>query len=290
MLDLGKDRDWFNNPAIVILTICAVVGFAAWLIWELTDGHPAVDLTLFRRRNFGFGTLALCLGYALFFANNLLLPLWLQEHMGYTATWAGFVAAPSGIVAVLMTPIVGRLKMDTRITATIAFLAFAGSYYLRSLYTPDASFWTLTIPLLLQGFAMSMFFVPLLTISLDGIPPERLPSATGLSNFSRIIAGSFAASIVTTMWDRREALHQARLSEVSTSYSPIYRQTLDQLEAAGMSPLQAAASVMRQVTNQSYLVSTLELFWICAVMALAMIPVIWATRRPRPSGVVVAAD
>jgi MFS transporter, DHA2 family, multidrug resistance protein len=99
MLDLGKDRDWFNNPIIVVLTVCAAIGFVAWVIWELTDGAPAVDLTLFTRRNFAFGTLALCLGYALLFANNLLLPLWLQEQMGYTATWAGLVAAPSGVVS-----------------------------------------------------------------------------------------------------------------------------------------------------------------------------------------------
>jgi DHA2 family multidrug resistance protein len=290
MLDLGKDRDWFNNPLIVVLTVCALVGFVAWVIWEITDGNPAVDLSLFRRRNFAFGTLALCLGYALFFANNLLLPLWLQEQLGYTATWAGFVAAPSGIVAVVATPFIGRLKIDTRWLATMAFLSFAGSYFLRAQYTPDASFWTLMFPLLLQGLAMSMFFVPLITLSFDGIPGERVPSASGISNFARITAGSFAASIITTYWDRREALHQTRLSEVGTDYSPIYRHTTEQLQAAGMTQQQAAGAVMRQIVNQSYLLSSLELFWICGWMALVMIGVIWMTRRPAPSTHVVAAD
>jgi DHA2 family multidrug resistance protein len=270
MLDLGKDRDWFNNPLIVILLVCAIVGFVAWLIWELTDGNPAVDLSLFRSRNFAFGTLALCLGYALFFANNLLLPLWLQAQMGYTATWAGFVAAPSGIVAVIATPFISRLKIDP--------------------YTPDSSFWTLMFPLLLQGLAMSMFFVPLVTISFDGIAGERVPSASGISNFARITAGSFAASIITTSWDRREALHQTRLTEVSTPYSPIYRQAIEQLQAAGMSPTQAAGSIMRQIVNQSYLLASVELFWICGWMAVVMVGVIWLTRRPAPSDIVVAAD
>ncbi|MEP9360377.1 DHA2 family efflux MFS transporter permease subunit [Sphingomonas sp. KR3-1] len=290
MLDLGKDRDWFHNPFIVALAICAVVGFIAWVIWEMTDGAPAVDLSLFLRRNFLFGTLALCLGYALFFANNLLLPLWLQEHLGYTATWAGFVAAPSGIVAVLATPFVTRLKVDMRWLATVAFLAFGASYFLRSQYTPDASFWTLMFPLLLQGLAMSMFFVPLITISFDGLPPQRVPSASGISNFARITAGSFAASIITTYWDRREALHQTRLSEVGTDYSPVYRQTVDQLQAAGMSPLQAAGAVMRQVVNQAYLLSSLELFWICGWLALGLILVTWLARKPMPSQHTVAAD
>ncbi|WBO23299.1 DHA2 family efflux MFS transporter permease subunit [Sphingomonas abietis] len=291
MLDLGKDRDWFNNPMIVVLTIFAVVGFVAWMIWELTDKQPAVDLTLFKERNFSFGVLALCLGYALLFANNLLLPLWLQEYMGYTATWAGLVAAPSGMVAVAMTPFIGRMAgVDARWLATAAFISYAGSFFMRSHYTPDASFWTLTFPLLLQGVAMSTFFVPLLNITFDGIAPQRLPSASGISNFARITAGSFAASIITTYWDRREALHQTRLVEGANDFSPIYQQATQQLQAAGMSPLQAAGSVMRQVIDQAYLLSSIELFWICGWMAVVMIPVVWMCRRPAPSKVVHAAD
>ena len=291
VLDLGKDRDWFQNPMIVALTICAVVGFLAWIIWEMTDKHPAVDLSLFRRRNFSLGTLALCLGYALLFANNLLLPLWLQEHFGYTATWAGLVAAPSGAMAVLLTPFIGRMaKIDARWLATTAFLAYAGSFFMRSNYTPDSSFFVLAAPLLLQGVAMSTFFVPLITISLDGIPPERVPSASGISNFARITAGSFAASLITTYWDRREALHQTRLTEVGTELSPLYRETISRLQALGFSPLQANGSVMRTIENQAYLLSSLELFWICGWMAVAMIPVVWVARRPAPSEHAVAAD
>ena len=101
MLDKGKDLDWFHSPTIVVLLIVTVVGFAAWLIWELTEKHPIVDLSLFKSRNFALGTLALCLGYAVFFGNIVLMPLWLQSNLGYTATWAGLVSAPSGITAIL---------------------------------------------------------------------------------------------------------------------------------------------------------------------------------------------
>lgn len=290
MLDLGKDRDWFNSPLIVVLALCAVIGFAAWVIWELTEEQPAVDLTLFGRRNFVLGSLALCLGYALLFANNLLLPLWLQEQLGYTATWAGLVAAPAGVVAVLTTPLISRFKIDARIMATISFLAFAGSFMLRARYTPDADFWTLAAPLFLQGIAMTTFFVPLLTIQFDGIAPERVPSASGISNFARITAGSFAASLVTTYWDRREALHQTRLTETGTAFSPVYRQAIDQLQALGMSSQQAAGSVMRQLVNQAYLLSSLEIFWLSAWLALTAIIMVWLTRKPAPSDHVVAAD
>ena len=290
VLDLGKDRDWFNNPMIVVLTVCAVVGFAAWVLWELTDDHPAVDLSMFRSRNFLFGGVALCLGYALLFANNLLLPLWLQEYLGYNATWAGLVAAPAGLVAVAATPLVGRFKLDPRILATLSFVAFGASYLMRARYTPDSSFVVLAAPLLLQGLAMCLFFVPLLTITLDGIPPEKMPSASGISNFARITAGSFAASLVTTFWDRREALHQERLTEATTSYAPAFRGLMGQLQGQGMSSLQASGSVYRQVIGQAYLLSSVELFWLCGWMSLAMVVLVWFARRPAPSDHIIAAD
>jgi DHA2 family multidrug resistance protein len=288
--DLGKDRDWFNNTLIVVLAICAALGFVAWVIWELTESKPAVDLTLFKRRNFCFGVLATCLGYALMFSNNVLLPLWLQTQMGYTATWAGCVAAPSGLVAVLMTTPVGRLKMDPRWMATGSFVAYSAGFFLRSLYTPDAPFWTLAMPLFLQGFALSMFFVPLLHIMLDGIPPERVPSATGISNFARITSGGFAASLITTFWDRREALHQSRLVESGTIFSPIYRQATEQLQAQGMNPLQAAGSIMQQTIKQAYMLSSLDIFYASGWLAMAMVLVVWITRRPAPAKHIAAAD
>nr|WP_284732247.1 DHA2 family efflux MFS transporter permease subunit [Sphingobium nicotianae] len=290
MLDLGKNRDWFNDPLIVVLTIFAAIGFAAWVIWELTEGQPAVDLTLFRSRNFTFGVIALCLGYALLFANNLLLPLWLQTQMGYTATWAGLVAAPAGLVAVVTTPLISKLKVDARIMATISFLCYGASFLMRSHYTPDATFFTLAAPMLLQGVAMTTFFVPLLTILLDGLPPERIPSASGVSNFARITAGSFAASLVTSYWDRREALHQTRLAESGSLLSPLYREALARLESLGLNPQQAAGSISHSIANQAYLLSTLDIFWASGWMALAMIALVWFTKRPKPSDHAIAAD
>ncbi len=290
VLDLGKDRDWFNNPMIVTLSVCALVAFIGWVIWELTDANPVVDLSAFKSRNFTFGTIALCLGYALLFGNNLLLPLWLQEYLGYNATWAGLVAAPAGVVAVAITPLAGRIKFDPRITATLSFVVFGASYLMRSLYTPDASFFVLAAPLLLQGLAMCFFFVPLLTISLDGISPERLPSASGVSNFARITAGSFAASLITTFWDRRESLHQERLTEFATASAPAYQGALTQLHAQGLTAQQAAGAIYTQVIGQSYLLSSVELFWLCGWMSLTTVALVWFARRPAPSDHVIAVE
>src|SRR5580698_9580784 len=222
MLDNGKDADWFNSPEIVALAIVTAIGFVAFLIWELTEKYPIVDLSLFKGRNFALGTLAFCLGYAVFFANNLLMPLWLQTQIGYTATWAGLVAAPTGAIAVMLTPLTARLmsRVDARIIATVAFLAFAASYFMRAGFTANASFFDFMIPLLVQGIAMATFFLAMITILLDGVPPHRIPLASGLSNFARITAGGFAASLVTTVWDRREALHQSRMTDQTTQFAP----------------------------------------------------------------------
>ncbi|QXQ05403.1 DHA2 family efflux MFS transporter permease subunit [Sphingosinicellaceae bacterium] len=292
MLDLGKNHDWFNSTTVTISAITAVVAFVAWLIWELTEEHPAIDLSLFKSRNFALGTIAFSLGYAMFFGNTLLMPLWLQTQLSYTATWAGLVAAPSGIVAVLLTPFVARLssKIDARILASVAFGAFALSYYLRSEFTTYASFWTLVIPLLVQGVAMSTFFLAMLNIQLDGIPPERLPSASGISNFARITSGSFAASLVTTGWDRREALHQSRLSEGMTAYAPGYNSVLEGLSHLGTSATQGAAAVTRLMVNQAYLLAMNDISRLSAWVALVLVGLVWLVRRPRPPSGPVAAD
>ena len=293
MLDKGKDLDWFASTQIVILAIVAVVGFLAFLIWELTEKHPVVDLSLFKSRNFALGTLAFCLGYAVFFAGNLLMPLWLQTQVGYTATWAGLVAAPTGVIAVLLTPLSARMmgRIDARIIATIAFIAFGVSYLMRSHFTANASFLDYMLPLLVQGIAMATFFLAMITILLDGVRPERIPLASGLSNFTRITAGGFAASIVTTVWDRREALHQSRLADGTTIFNPVLSNALAGLHRLGLSELSAKAAVARTLTGQAYLLAADDIFWISGWICLALIPMIWLCRRPRSAGnAPVAAD
>lgn len=290
MLDLGKNADWFHSARIVALAIVAAIGFVAWLIWELTDANPTVDLRLFRRRNFAFGNIAFALGYAVFFANILLMPLWLQTQMGFTASWAGLIAAPGGFVAVLLTPPIARAsgKIDVRLIATVALVAFAICYWMRARLTTDADLWSLIAPQLVMGVATGCFFLSMVTICLDRIPAERLPSATGLSNFTRIVAGSFAASIVTSAWDRREALHQSRIAEAVGQGYPL-QAAMESLQRLGMSSGQALAAIGRQLTGQAYLLASTDLFWLSAVLCAGLVAPVWLTRRPAaPSGPVGA--
>jgi DHA2 family multidrug resistance protein len=291
MLDRGKDADWFSSNTIIALAITSFVAFIAWIIWEKTEAHPIVDITLFASRNFAFGTAAYCLGYGLFFGNLVLLPLWLQTQQGYTATWAGLVAAPSGVVAVTLTPFVARLmgKIDTRISASIALVAFAASYFLRSLLTPDAGFWDYVMPNMVMGLGMSMFFVAMITLCMSGLPPARIPAASGLTNFARITAGSFAASLTTTVWDRREALHQSHLTEAMTHFDSTTAATLEGLEHAGLTQAQSLAAMTQMLIQQAYVRAAVEYFWLSGWLCLGLIPIVWATRRAMTNAKAVAA-
>jgi DHA2 family multidrug resistance protein len=292
MLDQGKDLDWFASNVIVTLAIVTVLGLIAWIIWELTDAHPIVDLTLFKSRSFTLGTLTLVVGYAVLFGNVVLMPLWQQTQLNYTATWAGLVAAPSGLTAVLVAPFVGKYvaKYDARWFATASFVIFAISYFMRAAYPPDASFWVFVIPLLVQGVALGMFFVALYSIALDGLPPERVPSASGLNNFLRIVGAGFATSITTTYWDRREALHQSRIVESLSAYNPDYSGALAQLHGFGFGGLAAPARVLREVIAQGYLLSSLDLFYFSGWLALLVIPLCWLVRRPAGGAAAVGGE
>lgn len=280
ILDKGKDLDWFHSGQIVTLAIAAVVGFSLFIVWELTEQHPVVDLRLFNRRNFWTSTLAMSLAYGAFFGNVVLLPLWLQQYMGYTATLAGMVLAPVGVLAILLTPVVGKTvhKVDPRLFATSAFLILALVLFMRSRFNTNADLETLMVPTIIQGAAMAVFFIPLVTLSLSGLTPDRIPAASGLFNFSRITAGSFGTSIVTTWWDRRASLHHAQLAEHITRYDPASIQALANMQAAGLSPQQSYAMLNRAIDQQAFMLSANDIFYVSALLFLVLIAVVWLAR------------
>jgi len=178
MLDKGKELDWFASGEIIAFTVIAVVAFAVFVVWELTDAHPVVDLRLFKRRNFAAGSMALSIAYGVFFGNVVLLPLWLQQWMGYTSTAAGLALAPVGLLAIVLTPLVGRKVgvWDPRKMATGAFIVFALVLWMRSQFTVETDFRHILVPTLIQGAAMAFFFIPLTTITLSGLTPDRIPA------------------------------------------------------------------------------------------------------------------
>ena len=221
-----------------------------------------------------------------FFGNVVLMPLWLQSFLGYTATWAGLVSAPSGVTAVLTSLMIGRLmrRFDPRALAATSFALYAISYFMRAGLTSDASFIAFMAPQLVQGFAMGLFFVTMLAVVFDGLPPHKIPAASGLSNFLRITAASFATSLTTTFWDRREALHQTRLADTISVYAPAYQHSLAQMHQFGMNDQRAAGAMTQALVGQSYLLSSLDLFYLSGWLCVALIPLCFLVRRPAAGG------
>jgi MFS transporter, DHA2 family, multidrug resistance protein len=286
LLDKGKNLDWFNSSFIVTLTVIAIVGFAVFLVWELTDEHPIVDLSLFRGRNFRVSTVAMLVGYGLYFGNVVLLPLWLQEYMGYTATLAGVVLAPVGVLAIVLTPFVGRFlsRVDPRWIVTSSFLVFGLVMFMRSEFNTQADIRTLLVPTVIQGAALATFFVPLLTMGFSGLAPERIPAASGLMNFARITAGSFATSITTTLWDRRATLHHAQLVEQLTGSNSAMTQAMAQLHAGGLTSQQGYALLNNLVDNQAYMLSANDIFYASGFLFVVLAGLVWLARPAKSDG------
>jgi DHA2 family multidrug resistance protein len=290
LLDKGKELDWFHSWTIVILAAITVVGFVAFIIWELTEEHPIVDLRLFTRRNFAIGVATLSLAWLVYFGNVVLLPLWLQQFLGYNATAAGFALAPVGILAVLLSPFIGRLlpHVDPRWISTASFVVFCLVLLMRADYTPQVDQWSIMIPTFIQGAAVACLFTPLLGVIVSGLPPAKIPSATGLSNFVRITAGAFGTSITTTLWDHRATMHHAQLTEFVTDASPIASNAFDALGSIGLTAQQAAAQLNRLIDQQSFTRAADDIFLASAILFAALIALVWLARPSRTNAPVDA--
>ncbi len=226
------------------------------------------------------------MGYGVFFGNVVLLPLWLQQYMGYTSTEAGMVMAPVGLLAIVLSPWVGKniSKFDPRYFATFAFVVFALVLWMRSHFNTQASFAVLLIPTVIQGIAMAFFFIPLVTVTLSNMTPDRIPAASGLSNFARITAGAFGTSIATTVWENRAVLHHAQLSESINQGNASAMAALNGLAANGLTDGQALAQVNRIIDQQAFMLAANDVFFVSAVMFLMLIPLVWLARAPSHKG------
>jgi len=289
MLDKGKELNWFSSAQIVTLGVVAVIGFAFFIAWELTDEHPVIDLTLFTRRNFWTGTLSISLGYGLFFGNVVLMPLWLQQWMGYTAIQAGAIMAPVGIFAIMLSPLVGKkiATVDPRKLITIAFAVFALVLWMRSNFNTQADFTTLIMPTVIQGIAMAFFFIPLVSLTLSGLPPHRMPAASGLSNFCRILAGGMGTSIATTIWEDRATMHHAHLADAINVNNGAASQAVAGMQAQGMSADQAFAQINRMIDQQAAMLSANDIFYASAICFVLLIGIVWLA-RPQKSAAAAA--
>jgi DHA2 family multidrug resistance protein len=286
MLDTGNDAGWFEDRTIVALAVAAAVGFCYFIVWELGEAHPVVDLRLFARRNFFVGVLCTTIGYTVFFGTALIMPIWLQTQMGYTALWGGLAAAPVSLFPLLLSRRVakGLQRLDARLFATCAFLAFGIGLFMRANFTTQIDYFGVITAQLVTGFGLAMFMVPLQSILLAGLRGEEVASAAGLSNFMRSTGAAFGASIASTTWARREALHHAQLAESVSNWNPVTESAVETLSAHGLSESQAYAVIERLMTQQANLLGAIDFFWVAGWAMISMMLVVWLAKPPFGAG------
>ncbi|AGH50546.1 MULTISPECIES: DHA2 family efflux MFS transporter permease subunit [Sphingomonas] len=278
MLDLGREHDWFSDSFIVALAIIAAVGFVAFLIWELTEANPVVDLRVFRHRGFSAAVVTTAFAFGTFFSTIVVIPQWLQVGLGYTATKAGYVMAFMGVAAVVMSPIVAKLisKIDPRALVCFGVAWLGMTSLLRAGWSTEADFWTLAIPQMVQGFGMPFFFVAVTTLALGAVRPEETASAAGLLSFLRTMSGAVGTSIVATAWDDKTRVAR---SEIVSSLNT--QSVSDALSAQGFSLDQVRVLIERSVEQQAQALATTQVFLVASAMFAFAAAIIWLSPRPR---------
>jgi len=278
MLDNGQNQDWFASPWILGLLVVSVLGFAVFVIWELTDDHPVVDLRVFRHRGFAVSAAAMTFTFGAFFASIVLMPLWLQINLGYTSTLSGYVLAFQAVFGVIVAPIAAILmtRLDARLIISAGLVILALSIFYRAGYALNISFEKMILPQLAMGLGIPLFFVPLMTISMTSVNPQETAAASGLINFLRTIAGAIATAATISAWSTDTTVSRSNL----VGRLHLSHDLMTHLEDKGLRLNQALHSLDGQVQSQSIMLATNHMFLLLgAVVGLTAIG-IWLMPKP----------
>jgi len=293
-LDRGLEDDWFGSRFIVgVATIC-VLAFVLMIPWEVTRRNPAIDVRMVATRQFGACFLVMLATGAILLATTQFLPLLVQQDLGYTATWAGFVLSPGGIVTMVMMFIVGRLSGKVQpkylIVAGAAIIALS-MYVLTNVYS-DIGFWFLARSRMLLGVGLPLIFISITTASYDGIRTDKTDQASALINAARNVGGSMGISLISNVQTHREQFHQSRLVEHAIPSSVQYQDTLHQVAgyfaAEGSSFAQAHQQAIdwigQQVQAQASFLAYMDAFWVLMLISLAAVPLGLTLRKTKLGG------
>ncbi|HEX4238413.1 MAG TPA: DHA2 family efflux MFS transporter permease subunit [Xanthobacteraceae bacterium] len=298
-LDRGLEDDWFSsNFIIVAATVCALA-FALMIPWELSHRNPMIDVRMVATRQFGASFLVMLGAGAILLATTQYLPQLVQQNFGYTATWAGLVLTPGGIVTVFMMPLVGRLTGTVQprylIAAGAAICAFA--MYDMTKVNGDLGFWFFATSRIYIGIGLPLVFLPIIAASYDGVAPDKTDMASALINVARNIGGSIGISLANNVLAHREQFHQSRLVELANPSTSQYQNTLQQMmdyftahgSSLAQAKQQAFAWIGQQVQTQASYLAYVDVFWTLALISLAAVPLALTLRKvklggPAPAG------
>ncbi len=298
MLDKGQEDDWFASHFIATLAILAVVGLGGLIVRELMADNPIIDLSIFKYRSYAIGTFLMTVVGFVLYGSTVLLPLLMQELLGYTATHAGVTNFPRGFASFLAMPFIGILtnKVDTRKLLFSGVILSAGAMYMLSRLSLDVGFWNFWWPLMLQGAALGLIFVPLTTVTHDPVPRERLGNATSIFNVMRNIGASIGISIVETLQFRYTQKHINALdkyvspsSVTAESMIANFKQYfISQGADAATATKRAYDAVWGMLNQQAAMLSYNDVFFVLAVIFLLMAPLVLLMKKPKRGGAVMA--
>ena len=294
VLDKGQREDWFESPMILGLSIVSACALLFLVYWEWTRKDPVIDLHLFTNRTFASANLLMfMLGFALL-GSTVLLPLYMQTLLGYTAERSGLALSPGGFAIMLLMPLVGFMlsRYDARKLMLFGLLMLSFSLFHMTNFTLDVDFGTVMIARVIQASAMAFLFVPINTAAYSFLPKEKNNAASGLMNLARNIGGSVGISIVTTMLDRRSQYHLSRLSSHLSPGNPYTQSTLQGMTSALQARGFSAADAMHKAYGllqanffrQASMLAYIDNFWLLGVAILVMAPLVFLMKRPSTGG------
>jgi MFS transporter, DHA2 family, multidrug resistance protein len=293
-LDRGLEDDWFASTFIVTFSVLSAVAFVLMIPWEMSRRDPMIDLRMVATRQFGACFLVMLATGAILLATTQFLPQLVQQDFGYTATWAGLLLSPGGVVTMLMMFVVGRLaaKVQPKYLIVAGAVIIAISMYQMTNVYGDLGFWYMAQSRMLLGVGLPLIFVPIMAASYDGIPQSKTDQASALINAARNTGGSIGVSIVSNVLTHREQFHQSRLVESvlpsSVQYQDTFHRVTDYFVAQGNSLLQAQQQAIQwigqQVQAQASFLAYMDAFWVLMLIALAAVPLALTLRKVKLGG------
>ena len=281
ILDIGRNHDWFGDPLIVALAVTSAIAFLIFVIWELTEDNPMVDLRVLRNRGLSVSLVVLAISFGGYFAGFVIVPQWQQAWLGFTATKAGYSWSFSGMAGVLTAPLVVLLmpRFDPRllVSAGIVWLAVIG--LMRTFWTTDSDFWTLSLPQFVMGLGMTFMMLPIMTLTLNAVEEHEVASAAGLQSFMRTIATAFATSISLAYWGDTQ---RATRNDIVSVLEPGAAEGA--IAGIGLSPEAGLQVLSNMVEVEATTLSVIHVFWTTSTILLVAAALIWLAPRPKRQG------
>ncbi|HTR68555.1 MAG TPA: DHA2 family efflux MFS transporter permease subunit [Terriglobales bacterium] len=295
VLDKGQRDDWFDSHFILALSLISAAALIFVVLWEWHHKDPIIDLHLFKERTFAAANfLMFMLGFVLL-GSTLLLPLFMQTLLGYTAERAGMALTPGGLVIMAILPFVGFLlsKYDARRLMVFGLASLSLALFHMTHFDLQIDFHTAMMARIYQAAGLAFLFVPINTAAYAYLPREKNNAASGLMNLARNIGGSVGISFVTTILERRQQFHRVQLSSHLSAANPDLRRTVAGLAAqmggVGADGLHKAyALVENMVARQASMLAYIDCFWLLAVSSLVMIPLVFVMKKTKPGGPMAA--